>query len=472
MNLNEADKLTSHAMLVIWGQFAHCLGLIERVMSIPMRQKTVTHRPQTKVLEFLVATLGGLEHLKDLSRSAHPLDQDQEVAKAWGQAAWADYSGVSRTLATLSETEAQRVVAVLEELSQPCLDEELFLALHRAGEILYDGDLTGRAVSNASTTYPQVAYGYMDGEIRLGYQAALVSFRSPTYGRLWLSVTSHPGDVVSWSQAEALVLAAERRTGVRPLRRTDLLGQRLGDLVKQHDHIAARVAPAEQNLIRAQRQLQATQQELQHWQQRVDEDEAFYQARGRRERPHSRLAQARRRLAVRQRRLPRREQAVAKAHKHLQQQQDRLGQCQAEGERLAARLARFEQENAANPAPIRATFRLDAGFGTRENLALLIEMGYQVYSKPQGAWLTGRIQCRVGSTDLLDPGGQKRRNGGLARPAIGRFPLSAQRRPGTLSYGSSSSPWRPAALRSRSRHHRLGSLVPALQWAPNHRGGD
>src|SRR5258706_13642511 len=41
----------------------------------------------------------------------------------------------------------------------------------------------------------------------------------PTYGRLWLSVTHHPGDTVSCTQAEALVLAAEARTRLRPRRR-------------------------------------------------------------------------------------------------------------------------------------------------------------------------------------------------------------------------------------------------------------
>jgi hypothetical protein len=45
----------------------------------------------------------------------------------------------------------------------------------------------------------------MDDAIRLGYQAALVSLVSPTYGRLWLAVEHHPGDTVACTQAEALV---------------------------------------------------------------------------------------------------------------------------------------------------------------------------------------------------------------------------------------------------------------------------
>ncbi len=82
MNQNQLETLTHHAMLVVWGQFAQSIGLIEKIQAVPLHQKTVEHRPQTEVLEFLVAILGGLEHLQDLSRSAHPLDQDQAVAKA------------------------------------------------------------------------------------------------------------------------------------------------------------------------------------------------------------------------------------------------------------------------------------------------------------------------------------------------------------------------------------------------------
>ena len=67
----------------------------------------------------------------------------------------------------------------------------------------------------------------MNTDIRRGYQAALVSLESLTYGRLWLSVEHQPGATVSCTQAEALVLAAEQRLGVRPRRHTNLLRQRL-----------------------------------------------------------------------------------------------------------------------------------------------------------------------------------------------------------------------------------------------------
>ena len=48
---------------------------------------------------------------------------------------------------------------------------------------------------------------------------------------------------------------------------------------------------------------------------------------------------------------------------------------------LQARLERFEHENGDNPNPVEICFRIDAGFGTYDNIALLIEMGYEIYTK-------------------------------------------------------------------------------------------
>src|SRR5204863_7688450 len=107
----------------------------------------------------------------------------------------------------------------------PYLPAELKLLRSQGIRVRLDGDLTGIPVSNTSRTYPHVAFGHMDDDIRLGYQAGVVSLESPTYGRLWLSVAHHPGDTVSCTQAEALVLAAGARLQRRARRRTELLRQ-------------------------------------------------------------------------------------------------------------------------------------------------------------------------------------------------------------------------------------------------------
>src|SRR5438270_3752060 len=211
---------TQHAFLVAWGWFAEHLGLIQQLQAVSLKQKSYHHRPQTKVLEFLVAILAGLPHLQDISLAAHPLDKDQAVAQAWTQPAWADYSGVSRTLSGLSWQEVRQLVQVLAHVSQPDINAELQL-LHAAGNrVRLDGDLTGIPVSNTSRTYPHVAFGHMNDDIRLGYQAALVSLASPTYGRLWLSVIHHAVDTVSCTRAEVLVLARAARLPRAPLRPT------------------------------------------------------------------------------------------------------------------------------------------------------------------------------------------------------------------------------------------------------------
>lgn len=130
-------QMTQHAMLVIWGIFARRIGLVEAIETVKLKQKARDHTPQTKVLEYLVAMLAGLPHLQDISHSAHPLDQDQLVVEAWGRAAWADYSGVSRTLSRLTMEEVADLAAGLDCISQPYIDREVMLALETAGELVW-----------------------------------------------------------------------------------------------------------------------------------------------------------------------------------------------------------------------------------------------------------------------------------------------------------------------------------------------
>lgn len=390
MSNNETLQETEHAMLVVWGQYAHCLGIPQEFAQVPMSQKTVEHSPQGKVLEFLVAQLGGLEYLKDISLSATPLDQDTAVAQAWGQAGWADHSGVSRTMSVLTEEEAAKYAAILDKATQPLIDAEVQLALS-SGRLVLDGDLTPRPVSNSSKSYPESSYGYMDGKLQLGYQAAIITMSSPTYGRLGLSASRHTGKTVSATQAESLALEAERRLGRQPWRRTDLLNwrieQREPELLKRQQRVSdaeASLRETEENLAQVNEKFSAIQAELQQL-------EAGYAAQERLEKPHSQLAQARNKADVWQKRCQRCQNQITKAQAWLDRQSQRLSEWETETAMLRERLQRFEAENAANPSPIQAVLRLDAGFGTDSNLALLIEMGYEIYSKPYGNWLSGLL---------------------------------------------------------------------------------
>ena len=372
---------TQHGLLVAWGEYAQQIGLTEALAHTPIAQKKRVHTPQTKIIELLVATLAGLEYLEDLSRSAHPIDQDQAVAKAWGQAQWADYSGVSRTLSQLTGSEVECIVKRLEQINQIFLREELERIQHQAGRLIYDGDLTGLAVSKSSHTYPNVSYGHMDDAIRLGYQAAVVSLHSPQYGRLWLSVQHHSGNTVSATQAEAMAQAAEAQTGRKPRRRTALLAQRLQEREQAGQAMGQRVKDHQAGLAQAHSKQAQIRLAIVDLHDRISRLEQDYQRKHKPERPTSQLALARKRLAVAQQREQHQTQAIAKAQKLLTWSEGLLQEHQSASQHLQQRLTRFQQENRDNPDPVQAVFRLDAGFGTWENIALLIEMGYELYTK-------------------------------------------------------------------------------------------
>ncbi len=361
---------TQHALLVPWGHFAREIGLLSGLEAIKLNQKVYEHSPQAKVIEFLVAILSGAKYLQDISLAAHPLDKDGVVAEAWGQTDWADYTGVSRTLRALGWGEVQEIVKVLEHVSQPFLASELFRLRSQNSVLQYDGDLTGLPVSNTSHTYPNATYGHMSDEIRLGYQAGVVSLQSPTYGRLWLSVEHYAGDTVSCTQAEALILAAERRSGQRPKRRTELLQERIEAFVRSR-------APAEKRLASQRTKLAELQRA---------KDEVAVQ---RREETKPK------RIAVLERRSVRREKAVETARQKLEKTLAQMQVQLAEEKVLRQRLAQFEQDNAEHPQPLEACFRLDAGFGTYDNIALLIEMGYEVYVKLHNHKIVQMLRARV-----------------------------------------------------------------------------
>ena len=174
---------------------------------------------------------------------------------------------------------------------------------------------------------------------------------------------------------------------MRPLRRTDLLKERIRALEAEthqfQDEIAVRQKAADSQAKRAEIEAQLAQQ-----QGILAQSEADYQGKTRPERPYRALAKARQRLTMWQGRLARCEKKIVQQEKQLQahQQQDVIAHLRTV--RLQQRLQAFETDNQSNLFPIQAVFRIDAGFGTRENVAWLIEMGYEVYTKPYSDWLT------------------------------------------------------------------------------------
>ncbi len=388
----EAPELqyTDHAMLVVWGQFARQFGLIAALVGVPLAQKTVEHAPQSKLLQLLVATLAGCAHLQDMANGPHPLVKDQTVAEAWEQPAWADPSGVSRTFLAASEQTVAATRTVLQQFSQPFIDREVLLAVRKPGWLCYDGDLTGREVSATSQDYPGAAFGWMGDHVGLGYQAAVVSLGSPTYGRLLLSSQRHPGTTVSGECVQELVRAAEAATGVRPRRRPELVAQRL-------QRTAAAVETRREQVERAENQVQAASAALAAAEAEASQRTAVltalvaHERPGKLDRPYSQLTQARARQAVGVRRATRRRHEVAEAEAGLGRQRQALAELAIIQVDLSAHQAWLVADNATNAAPIQAVFRVDGGFGSGPNVTWLIEMGYEVYTKAHNAQVTASL---------------------------------------------------------------------------------
>ncbi|HSH79836.1 MAG TPA: hypothetical protein VLA19_15025, partial [Herpetosiphonaceae bacterium] len=367
--LAAADQpVTDHALLVLLGHFAQHLGLVALLEDVPLAQKQVTHAPQTKLIQFLVAILAGIQQLQDLNDGPAPLVHDPTVPHAWGQPAFAHYSGVSRTLAAADATTLQAVLDALAQVSRPCIDREVLALLRANAPLTVDIDLTGRLVSPTSTSYPEATFGWMDDAVAKGYQSALSSLSGGPTGRLLLGSQRYAGHTKSAECLQAAVGAVEAALQVRPRRRTELVQAHL-------DEVTTRLTSQQQRLAAAQ-EAQATAQwkREQHGLGVKRWDERLQQQRARLERRVERLSATVSRVA------------------------GQVAALEAEQADLTAWLAHLTADNAAAPSPVTIVMRLDAGFATDANLAWLIEMGYTVLTKVYSGHTTKRIQRSIPTT--------------------------------------------------------------------------
>lgn len=385
---------TQHALMVPWGEFAHEIGLIQKLSQVPIPQKSVVHTPQAKVLTFLMGILTGITHLKDLNEGPHPLAHDWAAIRAWGLVSLAHYTGVSRTLASCDQETVEAIIQVLDEVSQPFIDQEVRLLRQRNGPLIIDLDLAPRRVSSTSTTFPDAEFSWQGNEVGLGYDAALAALTSPTYGRLFLAGFHHPRNTVSLPRLQKMVRAAEDRLGLHPRRRTELVEQRLRELEKT---LAQRQGWLAAQLDK-QRALMAQSETLPEEVARLEAEvatlEATYRAQGREERPHSQLAKARRRLASAQKRLKKAPQRLQQAQRAAATHRERLEHLQAEHAKLTEHLAQLQADNESNPDPL-IILRIDAGFGTGPNITWLVEMGYIIYTKAYNAQVATKLKAMV-----------------------------------------------------------------------------
>jgi len=392
------DATTDHALLVLLGEYARHIGLIERLQAVPIDQRTRNHTPQSKLIELLVGILGGLEHLEDLNQGPQPLVNDQAVIASWGQTSFAHYSGVSRTLEAADDQTRQAVIEALQTVSQPFIDAEVMALARQRRPLVVDVDLTGRRVSATSTTYPDADFGWMDGEVAKGYQAVLTSLTGGPCGRLLLSSQRYPGRAQSAECLRAAVLAAEEVLGLHPRRRTELVQGRLHGLTARLDQAQA-VLERERTRQREQfDQLQAARQDETLGQGAVTRLAAEFEAQGRIERPHSQLAKARSQVLQAQKRQQRAGRNLRTLAARLTRLEHDVADLQAQQTELLEWLARLESDNAAPLNALTVVMRVDGGFSTDDNLTWLIEMGYVVYTKAHNGRTTAKLHRHLPAT--------------------------------------------------------------------------
>jgi hypothetical protein len=385
------DASTDHALLVLLGEYAQHLGLIKHLQAVPIDQRQGDYAPQSKLIEFLVAILAGLEHLEDLNQASDPLVKDQAVITSWGQGGFAHYSGVSRTLSAAGDDTLGGVLDVLQTVSQPFIDAEVMALARRGQALVLDADLTGRKVSATSTTYQGAGFGYMDGEIANGFQAAITSLTGGPCGRLLLSSQRYSGPAQSAECLQAAVQRMEQVLGLHPRRRTEQVQQRLHTLTTTLNRLQASLdaeRARQRDLFDA---LQAARQEQALRQADVERLSAEFQARGWVERPHSKLAQARQQVVSAQKRQTRAGRELRATAARLTRWECALADGQAQQTQLMDWLAQLESENATLLHPLACILRVDAGFSTDDNLTWLIEMGYVVYTKAHNGQTTAKL---------------------------------------------------------------------------------
>jgi len=378
----EIDATTDHAWLVVLGYLGQALGVIAKLEKVPIAQrKGPKCAPQTKVIEFLVGILGGIEHLQDLNCAEQPIVRDPTIAQAWAQKVFAHYSGVSRTLEAADEESLAAIIEVLQSVSRPFIEAAVMETIKREGYLTVDVDLTGREVSPTSIDYPDSTFGWMDDGVAKGYQDAVTSLVCERWTRLLLTLQRYTGHTHSAECLQAAVQAVEDLLGVRPHRRVDLVQGQCEAIGEQHKQQQMAVDHSQQEQRRLWQRIAEEKAEARALDTEVQQLEVEYEAQGRQEKKHCRLTKARRRWTAAQKREERAWRDLQKLQRRQRDQQAKLARLQEQLLALDEWLAHLEADNQETPNPVSIVLRVDAGFSTGPNMTWLIEMGYTVLTK-------------------------------------------------------------------------------------------
>jgi uncharacterized protein YhaN len=382
---------TEHGLLVAFGEFLTQHGLLERLSKLPVKQKVgvagCEGTPQDRLIEFLAGIMSGIEHLVELSDGPHPIANDEVVAQAWGQRHFAHSSSVSRALTACDMETVVAAARAIREFSRPFIEGSVQELLRLGQGIVYDLDLMGVAVSATSRTYQGVAFGWMDDEVKLGYQLARVCLTQADGRRIWLEGFHHAGNTVSVTCLQELLATAESQTGIRPRRRTELVEQRMAAQAEAVNRTGQWLA---------QQQAQASQ--FKHTREQLIGK--LYHA----ERVHKQAISPQKTALLETQtrgwraRLPRVEHQQARCEEVMVRHRQDLDAQERKLAELQHWLTQLHRDNATNPdPPAYCEARMDAGFTSGENITWALEMGYCLNTKATSDQTTRALRARTSS---------------------------------------------------------------------------
>jgi|GEM_PF-2853273 len=362
---------TNHGKLILDGHFAQRIGLLSAFKGVALHGKTVLHTPEEHLSTAFVNILAGHSQLQQISRGQTPLRVDLALAHAWGQEQFPDVSGVCRQLHALDWEMAEALRCQLRGVFDPYVALCRGRACNQGERLVVDWDLTAKGITTDATSEPYAAYGHMESGLGKGYQWAETTLRgrSPEGEArpVCLGGFLRPGNAHALECMERLRLITEASLG-RPRRRPELLGGRLDGAKLQSRQQAEKVELLRDRVEKDKQRLGSVKHRLRTVRERQEGAANWEEL----------VSQAMRR--------------VQKAQQRLEAAQGRLGTAEArlEGmdqtvEAMAERLARLRAKNEAIEAgqlPAAAIeLVMDAGFGGSEQVATLIEEGYELTTK-------------------------------------------------------------------------------------------
>ena len=370
---------TTHARLILDGQFAQRIGLVSALRELDVPGKTVRHAPQDHLITGLANILAGHHQLQEVSRGDNPLRGDFALARAWDQEQFPEVSGVCRQLHEADWSQAEAVREQLRRVFAPYISLCAGPAISRGERLVVDWDFTPKQITTEAKSEPFAAYGHMEDGLGKGYQWAEAVLRGSgpdgedravSLGGFLCPGNAHPDACLKRLQA-----ITEATLG-RPRRRPEFVGIRLALAQSQ-------VQGRQAQLGALQAKQSAEQTWLGTWTSQLPAIE------------HRRVG----RRADQQTLLARDERAKQAAEKHLAAGQKRLEalrgrlaeadhalvRAQGSVDLLQARLVRLEGDNAALDAShqpgVAVEVNADSQFGGSEMVAELREEGYDVTTK-------------------------------------------------------------------------------------------